>query len=758
MAFYIGEIKRLRKEFLDAYRDGEYQKAILLGREILQLYEENEDIACMEYAVDMSNLGMVYDQMRLYERAEDYYRRAAELKKTYSGESLSYADTLNNLAIVRNHQGQQEDALRLHGRVLEIRDRKLGREHIDYIHSLYHMGNTYELLGDMEHAIECHAKALQRARQCKEFPISDLGDLHGAIARAYEGKGNFKKAIYYYEVCLDLIEKARGCENLYYMIHVLLLAAVCEKAGWLELAVEYCEKAVALRREMMSSEHLDFINSLNSLAAICCKNKQFEKAISLHREVLEMVERLLGKEHIFYADALNNLSVDYAGMQAFTEALALNQEALHRKIVLLGEADPQVAVCLMSMGTLHENMGEPKRAMEYYERALAIRRTIEEGKNTACADTLTAMGKLCEKQGLLSAAEDRVREALEVRRSCGTQTGGMYVWNLQLLAELRRKQGDFDGAIALCREAAEIMEGRFGREHPRYAAALEKVGLAYEGADRLAEAEAILRQTADIRKEMLDEDNPLYLQTLEALARVLAKQKKYEEAIEQYREKNDVNFEETPQEQLAAATTLLAIANCYRLAGNPGKAEAYFAEAEAKQKRSGLPPEEAYTRRRSFYLRQKMREVLQTPPEETEDSPEAVQQALEYYSALALSVRRKEGESPRFAELLLKTAALHAKLGQRKDVETLLDRVLTIGAKEGVFTPSFGKLCDRVGQVYGAAGSREKAEATLRQAYQICTVQGERMTEEGHSLLLGLLQEKGDEKAYFIVKNGEKLE
>jgi hypothetical protein len=32
------------------------------------------------------------------------------------------------------------------------------------------------------------------------------------------------------------------------------------------------------------------------------------------------------------------------------------------------------------------------------------------------------------------------------------------------------------------------------------------------------------------------------------------------------------------------------------------------------------------------------------------------------------------------------------------------------------------------------------------------------MTKEGHSLLLRLLQEKGDETAYLSVKNGEKLE
>ena len=139
------------------------------------------------------------------------------------------------------------------------------------------------------------------------------------------------------------------------------------------------------------------------------------------------------------------------------------------------------------------------------------------------------------------------------------------------------------------------------------------------------------------------------------------------------------------------------------------------------------------------------------------ENPQA-QKAVEYYSALALSIRNKEGESPAFAKTLMKAAAFHAKLGHKKDTETLLDRVLYIGAQEGMFTVEFGRLCDRAGRIYAEADSRDKAEFTLRQAYQIQATVGKCMTKEGHSLLLKLLQEKGDENAYLSVKNGEKLE
>ena len=759
MAFYIGEIRKMRKEFLEAYRNGDYKKALILGKGILHIYEQNDDCDGMEYAVDMSNLAMVFDQVQLYDRAIEYYKKAAELKKVCGGESVSYGDTLNNMAIVLNQTGRQKEALGLHSKVMEIREGKLGREHADYIHSLYHVGNTYELLGNFEEAAAFQCRAMQKARQCKDFPVLELADLHGAAARAYEGQGNYKKAIYYYEVCLDLIEKARGNESFYYMISLLTLASVCEKAGLIELAAEYCEKAVEVRRKLYSEKHLDFLNSLNSLAAILCKANFFDRAIAVHQEVLELIEKMLGKTHSFYAEALNNLSVDYAGKKEYEKALELNSKALDLKKEILGERDIQVAASLMSMGNLYEKMGKHEDAMQCYREALSIRRENEAAPLSSCADTYTAMSKLMEKQQNFSEAAEYVEKALELRKEGGDVASGMYIWNMHLLAELHRRQGNMEQAISLCRDAAERMEKRFGIEHPRYAVALEKLGLIHEAAGNLKQAEEIFEKVAEIRKEMLDEDNPQYLETLELLARVSMKQGKFEKAIRLYQEKNDVNFEETPQEQMAAANNLIAIAYCYKMAEQPEKADAYFVEAEGKRKRSGISTDEKYEQRRRMFLAGKIEEIVKEAPPKPKKTDTAAdwQKAVEYYSAKALSIRGMEGESIEYARVLLKAASFHAKLGHKADTETLLDRVLYIEGKDSTETLEFGRLCDRAGRIYGEAGSPDKAESVLRQAYRIQQEKGKCMTREGHSLLLRLLRRKGDEGAYLSVKNGEKL-
>ena len=162
MGFYFAEVRKLRRELQAAYGAGEYKKALILGKNILQKYMENDDANTMEYASDMHNLGVIFDTMGMYPKAVEYYKKAAVLKRDCSGESLSYADTVNNLAIAYNNMGEGEKARRFHGEVLKIREAKLGKDHPDTIYSLFHLGNTEEDLQQYEKAVEYHQQALER--------------------------------------------------------------------------------------------------------------------------------------------------------------------------------------------------------------------------------------------------------------------------------------------------------------------------------------------------------------------------------------------------------------------------------------------------------------------------------------------------------------------------------------------------------------------------------------------------------------------
>lgn len=918
MSFYIGEIRKLRQELFSAYDHQEYRQAAALGRRILQLYLEHDDCDTMEYATDMHNLAVVYDDMGLYERAMEYYKKAALLKKECAGESLSFADTLNNLAIVYSQLGQHEKALKYHRQVLQIRDLKLGREHVDYIHSLFQLGNTYEDLKQYDKAMEMQTKALEKVGNVKDFLPTDLADIYISLASAAHGAGNYKRSIASYEKALALLEKEQGEKTFYYMMQLILLAEVCEKSGWMDLAVEYCERAVQIRRELMSESHLDFINSLNALAALCCKAGDFSKALKCHEETLRLVEEVLGREHIFYAETLNNMSVDYAGMGKYEKALELNQEALERKAAIMGPSSSQCATSLMSLGELYEKMGREMDALSAYRKALSIRSAIEK-KELPCADTMEAMARLLAKQGAFETAFSYLREAQKIRMEAEGSRSFAYVHGLYVMAELKRQAGEREAALMLCQEAVSIQEGQYGKQHPLYAQALERLGEEYAGLEQYDKSLGALTEASAVYKEMLDEDNPRYLAALEKTAAVCEKMGDYGRAVACYLERNDVNFEETAEEQKKAAETLMAIANCYLSMGQTKKAEGYFQEAESKISRLGAEPEGDYAKRRSRYLsvltgekpqedtrreqkaaeRKKLRETvalfenvihqnegqwdedmtryaltlgdlylrleqreqakkwLETAEKQGEgelyalacvkngemllregqyakalakfrnassyieeygdvrtefycrtigylgdafyqsgNKEKALQMYLPYvrlfrelglpkdglyaarmeragsllaksdrhreaaecYSELALHLREKEGETPVFAKLLVKTAMSHIAQGNAREAETLLDRALLLGAREGTGSAAYGRMCDRIGRLYAANGSHQKAAEALLLAYELTREGQNCLTKEGLQTLLQLLRRAGDEKRYEAVKNGEKVQ
>ena len=164
------QIRRLRRELKEAYLAGEYKKALVLGKNILEQYLENGDAENWEYAADMNNLGVIFDGMGMYQKAAEYYQKAAKLKQEKAGDTLSYADTLNNLAIMYNQMAEYQNALEMHEKVLQIRENKLGKNHIDTIHTLFHIGNTYEDMKEYEKALAYQQKALENARLTKRFP------------------------------------------------------------------------------------------------------------------------------------------------------------------------------------------------------------------------------------------------------------------------------------------------------------------------------------------------------------------------------------------------------------------------------------------------------------------------------------------------------------------------------------------------------------------------------------------------------------
>lgn len=646
MAFYIGEIVKLRDEFFEAHKNGDYMAAVMLGTKIVELYEENDDCHTMEYATDLNNLAIAYDDVCLYDKATKYYQAAAKLKKELTGESLTYADTLNNLAITLSHTQKYTEAVDMQRRVMEIRERLLGRNHEDYIMSLYNMGNAYEDAGNLTKALELHQKALSKARRYNNINNMDYSDILNSLGRIYEQTGNYSKSLDAYKKSSEMTEKELGKNNYLMMKNYTLIAGVAEKAGCMDMAVEYCKKAIDIRREILDKNHLDFISSLNVLGAIYCKNKQYEQAVEVHNEVLEIVKNILGTEHPFYADTLHNIGMDYCGWKDYEKAISYNEEALERKADSFGENHLQYAASLLNLGTVYKKMGDYEKALEFFRKTLEVRNENYHGDHASCADVLIAIGKIYELQDDYEKASQYYNDAIRLRRRISAFDDDGYIWSLELLGHARAYLHDEAGATKALWDAAEQEKKNYGTKHPKYARVLFYLGEAYMILGRFQDAAEALKDAAEIEEITLGEQNPTFLSTLERLAMAQYKSEDFQKAVENYKRCHDLNFEETVKDQIKAAKMESSMGNCYLQLGEKEKANAYYQKAVEKMEHCGNKNDKEW-----LMLQQERRNIVSQ--QSFRKSDQLLKKVKSTYSNTFLSAEKENmstGEVPTLAQ------------------------------------------------------------------------------------------------------------
>lgn len=736
MAHYVGEMRTLRHEMTTAYESGDYKKAVFFGSQLLQMHLDNGKSSTMEYAMDVHNMGVLFDCIGMNEKAMQYYKEAAVLKKDCTGESLSFADTLNNLAITYSNRKDFEKALKFHQKVLQIRDMKLGRNHIDYVYSLYNLGNTYADLDNYEKAMEMHQKALEKARYIADFPQEDLADILLALGNAEDACGNYKKAVSSYEKALELMEKKR-VSSFYQIQQVDALAELCERGGWLSLAIEYAEEAVRLREKTKQMGQMDYLGSLSRLAAFCERGKQYLQALEVYGKILPCIHNLLGEKHFFYAEVLNSMGADYGEIGQYQKGFQYISEALQRKAHSVGKDSLSYAVSLFSLGNLYEKTGREGEALQQYQKILVCHKSGSEGgeEKVLCADALQAIANILSQHGAYETAAEYERESLQIYLEEKGEYSEDYLQGLYTMAQQRQKNGEDAAAILLCKEADNILLNHAGEKHPRYAWGLTQYSKILTDEKKYSDAVRILEQAEKVQKEMLGEDNPVYLQTLEDLGKVCMLSGAYEKAISYYLRKNDANFEETKEEQREAAETLLAVANCYLKMQEPSKGEAYFQEAKEKLRRSGMDADILYEERQKEYAR--LQEGIPAKGAKQEGKTKQKRQlneAVKIFKTL-LEKEGKSGdmENSETVRNVMSLGDLYLRLGKETDALFWYEK-----AEEHAEGKQYVSVCRKLGEVLLRKGNAEEALRRLHHAKSYMEEYGDVKTES-YCILIGLM-------------------
>ena len=708
MRFYLAEIKELRKGFVESYKEGDFKKALFLGEHLLEVYRKNGVAELPGYGEDMHNVAVTFDELGIYEKATEYYTRAAGLKKASLGKSASYADTLNNLAIAYTHLERNDVALELHKKVFKVREAVLGLGHIDTIYTLYHLGNIYAKQKQFPLALESYEMALENCHGCQALQLTDMADIHTSMAACFAHIGNYKKAIYYYEFGLDVIERRLGTRSFPYITNALSLAFVFEKVGLTALAIEYCQRSLDARGEMFSKTYLDYVNCLSYLAALHLKEENFEKAFHFYEVALSLVETRFGQNDIVFFEILDKMAICLCKKRDFVNALQIAENTLVLRKIFLPEEITQLAKNYIHLGQIAVEQGDGKVAFQHFNEAVLLLEKDMQSNKRALFWVCSQIADLFARKGAYETAAFLFELIMKENRGCASFDHELDIFLMTCLSLIHINQEEYTKAVLICTEMKESAKLLWGKDHCEYAEVLKNLGVAYQKSGDLVAAEKNFEKALEIQKEVVDEDNPIYIKTLEVFAEVCFMRGDCERAIALYKERNDMNFEETPQEQREAACTLLAIGVCYLRKGEKEKAKAYVAEAEGKLLRSGLMPNENYVRLRDLFeggtlnlsgfqktVRRRMKD------KERKDLEETISSVTDFYGSTS-DAERLENAKRVFAAFSL--GEMHQRLGNKEQA------VYWFTLAEKKSDPEcYIRTCTRLAEVYFVYGEIEKA-------------------------------------------------
>jgi CHAT domain-containing protein len=307
---------------------GEMQTALEDLQQALPLLQKAGNRS--EEAIDLSDMGLVYERLSDYQKAIDLYNQSLAIDREL-GATTAEGTTLSNLGNVYGDMGETQKALDYQNQALLMHQASGDRD--SEATDLSNIGVDYQYLGELQKALEYYNRALPLYKEAGDRYHE--ATLLNNIAYSYDSLNDEQKAVDYFNQALAMRR------------------AVGDRDG----------EATTLDNLAQAYEHMhDFQRSLDT----------YNQALPITRQV---------RNRNAEAITLGSMGLDYAGLGDQQKALDLYNQALviHRQV---GDRADE-ATTLRNIGRAYEKLGDTKKAFDFYRQALPIATEIREPLNEA---------------------------------------------------------------------------------------------------------------------------------------------------------------------------------------------------------------------------------------------------------------------------------------------------------------------------------------------------------------------------------------
>ncbi|MCJ8269507.1 MAG: tetratricopeptide repeat protein [Psychrosphaera sp.] len=238
----IGDVARIYKA------KGEYQRALPLYQQALEISEKTYGSAHIETSVTLNNLALLYDLSGEYDKALPLYQRSLDIVEKELGVEHIYAATrLNNLADLYVSMGEYDKALPMYQRTLEIEEKEYGIAHPAIAITLNNWALLYYSMGECDKALPLYQRSLDICEEMLGAEHPDTAISLNNLALLYKSMGEYRKAEPMHLRSLQIREKSLGPKHPDVALVLINLAALYRKTGRDSEAEPLEKRAEAIR-------------------------------------------------------------------------------------------------------------------------------------------------------------------------------------------------------------------------------------------------------------------------------------------------------------------------------------------------------------------------------------------------------------------------------------------------------------------------------------------------------------------------------
>ena len=136
--------------------------------------------------------------------------KAEELYTTLTSQSLNEAELASynhQLGVIKDGQGEYNEALVFYETSLEIKKKTLPANHPNLATSYNNIGNVYDRMGEYSKALSSYETALHMRKKTLPANHPNLATSYNNIGNVYDRMGEYSKALSSYETALDMRKK-----------------------------------------------------------------------------------------------------------------------------------------------------------------------------------------------------------------------------------------------------------------------------------------------------------------------------------------------------------------------------------------------------------------------------------------------------------------------------------------------------------------------------------------------------------------------